>query len=236
MVPAGTTDRLPMQAENGADGNLLTALARAAADPQTDVEKMRQLLDMYREIKGDNARQQFAADLAQMLPDLPSIGERGNAAGRYTYALWEDINEKVKPILSRYGFALTFRTQTDEKTITVTGVLTHKGGHREETTITLPSDPSGNKNAVQAVASSVSYGKRYTAGALLNLTSHGEDDDAFRAAGPSPEDDPKFADWRTLVAEAKTVDELGTTWAKMPADARKALSRVKDARKRELSK
>src|SRR3546814_7335365 len=29
---------------------------------------------------------------------------------------------------------------------------------------------------------SVSYGKRYTAGALLNLTSHGEDDDAFRAA------------------------------------------------------
>jgi len=27
----------------------------------------------------------------------------------------------------------------------------------------------------------VSYGKRYTAGPLLNLTSHGEDDDAFGA-------------------------------------------------------
>ena len=50
------------------------------------------------------------------------------------------------------------------------------------TTIKLPADVSGNKNAVQAVASSVSYGKRYTAGALLNLTSHGEDDDAYAAA------------------------------------------------------
>ncbi|HET9820175.1 MAG TPA: ERF family protein, partial [Rhodanobacteraceae bacterium] len=54
-------------------------------------------------------------------------------------------------------------------------------GHREETSITLPADTSGSKNAVQAVASSTSYGKRYTAGALLNLTSHGEDDDAFSA-------------------------------------------------------
>ncbi|WP_185835578.1 ERF family protein [Pseudomonas aeruginosa] len=45
-------------------------------------------------------------------------------------------------------------------------------------------DTSGNKNAVQAVASSVSYGKRYTAGALLNFTTHGEDDDAFTAAAP----------------------------------------------------
>jgi len=38
-------------------------------------------------------------------------------------------------------------------------------------------DTSGSKNGVQAVASSVSYGKRYTAGLLLNITTTGEDDD-----------------------------------------------------------
>ena len=41
----------------------------------------------------------------------------------------------------------------------------------------LPVDTSGSKNGVQAVASSVSYGKRYTAGLLLNITTTGEDDD-----------------------------------------------------------
>ena len=42
----------------------------------------------------------------------------------------------------------------------------------------LPVDLTGSKNAVQAAGSSVSYGKRYTVSALLNLTSRGEDDDA----------------------------------------------------------
>ena len=46
----------------------------------------------------------------------------------------------------------------------------------------FPIDTSGSKNAIQAVGSSISYGKRYTAGALLNLTSRGEDDDGIAAA------------------------------------------------------
>ncbi|WP_409524602.1 ERF family protein [Pseudomonas sp.] len=41
----------------------------------------------------------------------------------------------------------------------------------------LPLDTSGSKNAVQAVGSSTSYGKRYVMSALLNLTTRGEDDD-----------------------------------------------------------
>ena len=61
--------------------------------------------------------------------------------------------------------------------ITVTGVLGHRDGHSEESTIPLPHDSSGSKNAVQAVGSSTSYGKRYTATLLLNIRTKGEDDD-----------------------------------------------------------
>lgn len=170
---------------------LLQVISRAAADPQTDVEKMERLMRMYERIESKRAEASFASDLAEMQDDLPSIGERGNAAGRYTYALWEDINAAIKPVLKRYGFALSFRTDFADG-IAVTGVLTHKGGHKVETTIKLPADASGNKNAVQAVASSVSYGKRYTAGALLNLTSHGEDDDAYRAVEPTISDEQEI--------------------------------------------
>lgn len=175
---------------------LLPMIERAARDPNVDVDKMERLMAMMERVEARNAEAAFSADLSEMQDALPSIGERGNAAGRYTYALWEDINAAIKPVLKRYGFALSFRTDFTDG-IAVTGVLSHKSGHKIETTIKLPSDASGNKNAVQAVASSVSYGKRYTASALLNLTSHGEDDDAFAACQSYD-----ITAWRDAIASA----------------------------------
>lgn len=160
---------------------MVSMFERMASDPNVDVDKLERLMQMRERAVERESKAEFDAAMSELQPELPAIVERGNAAGRYTYALWEDINTAIKPVLMSHGFALTFRTSFTNG-ITVTGVLSHRGGHREETSITLPADASGNKNAVQAVASSVSYGKRYTAGALLNLTSHGEDDDAYRAA------------------------------------------------------
>ncbi|MBI8355616.1 ERF family protein [Pseudomonas aeruginosa] len=161
---------------------VLQVIQKAASDPSCDIEKLERLMAMHERMQAKQAEQQYAEAMAAMQQELPAIGERGNAAGRYTYALWEDINEKLKPILAKHGFSISFRMPRCDKGIEVEGVLTHRAGHSERTTIVLPADTSGNKNAVQAVASSVSYGKRYTAGALLNFTTHGEDDDAFTAA------------------------------------------------------
>jgi hypothetical protein len=230
-IAARVVDQAPAVAEGA---TLLAVISRAAADPQTDVEKMERLMAMYERIEAKRSEAEFAAALADMQSELPSIGERGNAAGRYTYALWEDINTAIKPVLQRFGFALSFRTDFTDG-IAVTGVLSHRAGHSERTTIKLPADPSGNKNAVQAVASSVSYGKRYTAGALLNLTSHGEDDDAYRAAQEDPADAPEFADWRSAIEGCATKEELAKVWTEMPKPAQKALARVKDAQKVQVS-
>jgi hypothetical protein len=191
---------------------LLSVISKAAADPNCDIEKMERLMQMHERIEARRAESEFNTDLAALQTELPSIGERGDAAGRYTFALWEDINAAIKPILSRYGFALSFRTDFADG-IAVTGVLSHRSGHSERTTMKLPADPSGNKNAVQAVASSVSYGKRYTAGALLNLTSHGEDDDAHRATVPTitEEQAAKLREWiaSTSSDEAKFCEAMG---------------------------
>lgn len=193
---------------------LMAAIARAASDPGVDVEKMERLLSVYERMESKRAEAEFARDLADMQAELPSIGERGNAAGRYTYALWEDINTAIKPHLKQYGFALTFRTDFANG-ITVTGVLSHKSGHKESTSITLPSDKSGNKNDVQAVASSVSYGKRYTAGALLNLTSHGEDDDAYAAGGPERVSDEQAATLRDMLESTGANKAAFLGWLKV---------------------
>jgi hypothetical protein len=182
-----------------AGGTLMEVISRAAADPNTDVDKLERLLGMYERITAQQAKASFTSALAEMQPKLPVIDRKGRIIvpakpgvheGHSTpYALWEDINDAIRPLLHEYGFALSFRIGlAQDGKIDVTGVLSHRDGHQEETTLTLMHDSSGSKNAVQAVGSSTSYGKRYTAMALLNITSRApndRDDDGHNA-------DPNF--------------------------------------------
>jgi hypothetical protein len=165
--------------DHGTVSPMFAMIERAARDPAVDIDKLERLMLMKVNADALQARGAYDDAMAELQPELPVIAERGQA-DRYSFAKWEDINVAIKPVLMRHGFALTFRTDFADG-IAITGVLSHRAGHREETTIKLPADASGNKNPVQAVASSVSYGKRYAASALLNLTSHGEDDDAYTA-------------------------------------------------------
>lgn len=179
-------------------GGLLGVIARAARDPGVDIDKMERLLEMQERVLAREAKTAYAVALAELQPRLPIISERGKILNREnkvqsTYAFWEDVNEQIRPMLSEAGFSLSFRTGKSGNDITVTGVLTHKDGHSEETTISLPADGSGNKNAVQAVASSTSYGKRYTAFALLNITTKGEDDDGTTATNVRAKPEPTKA-------------------------------------------
>lgn len=186
-------------------GGLLEVIARAARDSSVDIDKMERLISMQERVQNRNAEVAFNAALAELQPKLPVINERGGIKDRSgnvqsTYALWEDVNEAIRPHLAEHGFALRFRVDRQADQISVTGILSHREGHKEETTLTLPTDTSGSKNAVQAVGSSTSYGKRYTAFALLNITSTGEDDDGDKA-GVRPRSDAVNDDTLTLLID-----------------------------------
>lgn len=187
---------------------IFQVIERAAMNPQVDIDKMERLIQMQERIMERNARAAYAAALADMQPNLPVIAERGgikNGQGKVqsTYALWEDINDAIKPVLAKHGFALSFRTGQEDGKIIVTGILSHRDGHSEETTMHLPIDTSGSKNAVQAVGSSTSYGKRYTAQALLNLTSRGEDDDGHTGGDESKITLDQVGDLQAMIEDVK---------------------------------
>lgn len=176
---------------------ILAVIERAALNPQIEVEKMERLLAMQERILERDARASFAAALTELQPQLPVITENGgikNNAGvvQSTYAEWEDINDAIRPLLHEHGFALSFKPgQAADGKVTVTGILRHRDGYQDEATVTLPHDPSGSKNAVQAVGSSLSYGKRYAAIALLNITSR----------APRDRDDDGAASGRSAIGE-----------------------------------
>lgn len=160
---------------------ILSVIQRAAADPQCDIEKMERLMVMHERMQDRTAQAEFSKAMAEMQCEIPSIAERGKGHGTIKYATLEDINDVMKPIMQKYGFAISFKVVHANTGVSVTGILMHRAGHREETTMLLPSDTSGSKNAVQAVGSSTSYGKRYVMCALLNISTRGEDDDGYAA-------------------------------------------------------
>lgn len=203
--------------------SLMAVIARAANDPNTDVDKLERLMGLYERMTAQSAKATFTANLAAMQPRLPVINERGAISTdrgktvQSTYAKWEDINDAIRPLLSEYGFALSFRICRSDALVSVTGVLSHRDGHSDETTIDLPADASGSKNAVQAVGSSVSYGKRYAAIALLNITSRApqdRDDDGHSA-------DPNF--W----ISNDELDELVALMDDVKADRQRFLNFLK---------
>ncbi len=205
------------------DTSIMAVISRAASDPSCDINKLERLMEMHERMQAHSAKQLYDEALAQMQEEMPVIGERGgikdkNGRIQSTYALWEDVNEMIKPVMAKHGFAITFRTPRNERGIEVEGVLSHRAGHREVTSIVLPVDATGSKNGVQAVASSVSYGKRYTAGLLLNITTTGEDDDGN---GPAAQITP-----RVTSAQAT---QLATLLEKCSDKAKEAFKKIHGA-------
>ncbi|MGE0295011.1 MAG: ERF family protein [Hyphomonadaceae bacterium] len=155
-------------------------IERVAANPDIPVERVEQLFKLYTQMDAERARRSYHAAFAQMQPSLPAVERKGKSHNG-KYARFEDVIGAVMPVLAEHGFGLSFRTSEAANKVTVTCLLSHKDGHSESTEYAFPYDGSGNKNAIQAIASAISYGKRYTMNALLGIATRDEDDDGNAA-------------------------------------------------------
>lgn len=178
---------------------LISMIERVCLDPTADISKLEKMLDMQERILNRNAEQAFAADFADMQCELPRIARNGKIEikkdGRLiqstTFAKLDDINDGVRPTLQKYGFGVSFSIEQGGQLLTVTAKLLHRLGHSEKTSISLPIDNTGSKNAVQGSGSTVSYGKRYAMCALLNIST-GDDTDGNLPADEKPANEIEF--------------------------------------------
>lgn len=215
--------------------NLVLMFERLATNKDVDVEKLQRLIEMQERVIAHNAKAAFDAAFVRMRPCIPTILERART-DKTSYAPLEDIIETVTPILSEHGFSLSFRTEwPSEKLIKVVGILTHEAGHARESEFQSGADKTGSKNDIQALASAVSYGKRYTTNDLLCIVTRGVDDDggaAGRSARPAPQTPAGFDRWLddlTAVAD-EGIRKLEQTWRESRADYRNHLTNTNRAR------
>ena len=165
--------------------DMISMIGRVAMDPNADVEKMKQLLDMQERILDKNAEKEFNSDMVACQSEMGSIKKTSwNDQTKSLYAKLEVITEDIKPIYTSHGFCLCFSHAEcpKEDWIRIQCEVSHTAGHSKLYWMDLPPDGHGikgsvNKTPVHAVASTDSYGKRYITANIFNLAIVGADND-----------------------------------------------------------
>ena len=182
---------------------MLSMIERLVLDPNVPMDKLERMLAMQERILAESARAAFSAAFAAASAEFPSIPLNGKGDKNKAYALLKDIMGLTRPVLSGHGLALSFSVNSEGDRVRVTAELMHVGGHCKTTSLELPKDASGSKNAVQAIGSSQTYGQRYTAQAILGLSLGDDTEDDGNAAGARGTiTADEFFELRNLIDEA----------------------------------
>lgn len=147
-----------------------------AKSKDIDVEKLQALIEMQKDMMNQDARIAFNEDMAAMQKILPTI-HRSKSTHNSKYATYEDIEKKVRPIYTQFGFSISYTSKTIDNRTFYHATLRHVKGFTLEAEMDLKDESSGSKNVVQAKGSSMSYAKRYLLCMLLNIVTTDEDDD-----------------------------------------------------------
>ena len=190
-----TSDNQPLAPTNP------LAMVQTALDKGMDAETIRQFMDLAREHQADQARHAYTEAMSRFRAQCPTISKTRNAHNSKYAGLAETI-EQIKGILSECGLSHSWRTEQADGMISVTCVVTHVDGHREQTTLSSAPDDGGKMNSIQRIASAVSYLQRYTLFAILGLASADMDDDGYLAGSAKIND----SDLANIIA---LMDELG---------------------------
>lgn len=191
--------------------SLLPAIITVARDPNLDVAKLDALMRMQFELEKRQAEREAIEAFTRVSAKMPRVKKNGTielgSKGSIPFARWEDMDAIIRPIITAEGFTLSFNSAPREGGgLVVTGELMHRSGHVRTATIPLPLDAGPGRNNLQAVGSTLSYGKRYCAEMLLNIVREAQDDDGIKGAMRFATDE-EVTELQALIKETLTDEE-----------------------------
>lgn len=169
------------------------AILQAALDRGTDPAKLEKLMDLAERWKADRAAEEYAAAMCEAQRAMPNVvRDAENSHTRSRYARLETVSAVIKPVYTQHGFALSFGQERSdfEGHIRIICDVSHTGGHSRRYYLDCPIDGAGvggkaNKTGIQAMGSTISYGRRYLCLMIFNVTvaDHDNDGNAVAALG-----------------------------------------------------
>lgn len=156
-------------------------------DPAIPADKLEVVLKMRRENLEYEAREAYQFHFAAFAAEMPPVERDGmvdlGAKGRYPFTTYEQMDKILRPLLNKHGFSLQFWSGPvpDGKGVNIHGALIG-WGWQKESEYPMPPDTGPGRNPLQAIGSSMTYGKRYLADLLCNIVRKGRDDDGHMAS------------------------------------------------------
>ena len=202
-------------AEQANPGPMAGALQMLQAG--VSIEQMQGVMALQKEWEANEARKAYVADMAIFKLDPPEIYKTKDVSfvgTAYSHATLGGVTHAVVDALARHGFSHSWETKQAGGLITVNCKITHRLGHSESTSMEAAPDPSGKKNPIQAVASSITYMQRYTLLAACGLATMDMPDDDGRGDSRAPIDyNPAtaLATWKNRADAAISIDALRLT-------------------------
>ena len=215
------------------DGNAttpMTLLHQAVASG--NIELAEKLMGLQERWEKTQARKAFDEAISEAKAEIPLVLKNRKGHNATKYADFAAIAATVDPIISKHGLSYRFRTTQTDTRINVTCVLSHKAGHSEETTLSGQADVTGNKNAIQAIGSTLTYLQRYSLVQMLGIAASEDDDGAASSGGAITEDQVQELNALMLDVKADTtrflkylkIEKLADLPAKKFADDVSALN------------
>ncbi|MEQ8450611.1 MAG: ERF family protein [Nitratireductor sp.] len=170
---------------------IFSLIERAARDPNMDIDKMQRLLDMKIQMDAASAQRAFFESMAAAQAEMPQVvRDADNDQTQSKFARYETISAAIQPIITKYGFSLTFSEgeTTKPNCIRILCDVMHEAGHAKQYHADVPFDNVGmkgnpNKTNTHAYGSTKSYGKRYLKCDIFDVALKNEDDDGNVAGG-----------------------------------------------------
>lgn len=203
-------------------------LIQQSIEKGAELVQLEKLMELQERHEAIEARKAFNFAMSIFQTSLPVIERNGvvdytTSKGRtnYSYAKLEDIAKAIKPALKESGLSYRFIQEQNESQVKVTCIVTHVNGHSEESSLYSNPDISGGKDPLKAIASAISYLRRYTLTGLLGIVVGGEDDEGGEFGFgeshqqksenlyPEKSFENMFPKWEALILDGKkTADQV----------------------------
>lgn len=200
--------------ESAAPANSPMGMMLAALQQGANLEQIEKMMDLQERWEHRQAEKAYNDALAAFKAEAVEVIKRREVdftsqKGRthYKHAELSDVVAAVGPALSKHGFAWSWKTQQEKDVIRVTCILKHRQGHSDSVTLEAGADQSGNKNSIQAIASTVTYLQRHTLKAITGVSEKGDDTD-----GQAPDADAIKEEWISQVARCETAEQVDEVW------------------------
>lgn len=197
------------------------------------IDEIQQLIKFRNDELARLAELEFKAAKAEFIKTCPAIvknrdvpltkTQSGKTFGGYRYTDLDNLINTIKEAEGNAGLSHEWQDGRNERgEIVVTCILSHVGGHEKRTTMAWPMDPSGGKNDIQAMKSTVSYLRRATLESVLGVSQGGDDDDGSGAPGQEAKglDTPNEEGFRILLKSVRmgtmTMEQVEKTYSLTP--------------------